>query len=68
MGGSVAHDLSLYTAAVLRWLWLEGESAVLRRDFWSWLERGREGTKDAAVCGRENQIMDIKQMVLVRLR
>ena len=47
---------------------MEGESAVLRRDFWSWLERGREGTKDAAVCGRENQIMDIKQMVLVRLR
>ena len=28
---------------------MEGESAVLRCDFW--LERGRE---DAVVCGREN--------------
>ena len=28
-------------------------------------ERERE---DAVVCGRENQVIDIKQMVLVRLR
>ena len=36
---------------------------MLRCDFW--LERGRE---DALVGGRENQIMDIKQTVLLRLR
>ena len=67
MGGSVAHDLSLYTAAVLRWLLVgRRESAVPRCDFW--LERGREGTKDAVVCGRENQIMDINKIVPVRLR
>ena len=57
--------ICLYTAAVLRWPWLEGESAVLRCDFWSWLERGRE---DAGVRGRENQIIDIKQMIAMRLR
>ena len=68
-GGSVAHDLSLYivllyTAAVLKWLLVaRRESGVLRCGFW--LERGRE---DALVCSRENQIMGIKQAVLVRLR
>ena len=49
---------------MLRWLLVgRRESAVLRFVFWS--ERGRE---DAVVCDRENQIMDIKQMVLYLCR
>ena len=49
---------------MLRWLLVgRRESAVLRCDFW--LERVRE---DAVVCGRENQIVDIKQMILVLFR
>ena len=53
-------SLSIYTAAVVRWLLVgRRESAVLRFDFW--FERGRE---DAVVCDQENQTMDIKQMVL----
>ena len=61
--GSVAHDVFLnnVAASVLRWLLVgKREHAVCLGVPFGW----REGEKDAVIFGRENQIMDIKQLFL----